>query len=175
MARGQQWRDERLVMLRALASPTEHQRVLLALVDRIDTDGAAPLSPAEKRQLEALWKLERAADQAQAARAALASLAEDDRKRKRKERDHRVYQRGALLGTAGILDFDTGEFRTDGFDDATLLGALLGLARVTDPERLAAWRQAGAARFDELARDGDGRDGDGAPSGDAPADAAPAS
>jgi len=153
MARGQQWRDERLVMLRALKSPTQDQRMLLALVEQVES-GSDPLTPASKRQLEALWRLEQANDQAQTARAALASLAQDDRRKKRKERDHRVYQRGALLGTAGLLDFDTGEFQLDGFDDATLLGALLGLARVSDPERLASWRQAGAAKFDELERVG---------------------
>ena len=151
-ARGQQWRDQRLVLIRALKSPTQDQRTLLALVDREGPDAAEPLTPAEKRQLDALWKLERAAEQAQSARTALAELAADDRKKKRKERDHRVYQRGALLGTAGLIDFDTGHFRVDGFDDATLLGALLGLARVSDPERLASWQKAGRAKFDELER-----------------------
>lgn len=127
------WTQERIAYVRGLKSPTDHQRLLLTLADKSER------TPDENRKLTALLKAERAADRAQRAKAAAAKLLNADREAERKARTRRLIELGGLVELAGLGERDKG----------ALLGALLALAKTSDAERWAGWKQAGDGKLAE--------------------------
>ena len=126
-----EWRQQRLAYIRGLKNPTRHQKLLLVLV------GHTERTDAETRKLEVLWRAERAEERAQATRTNAARVVNADDEAARKARNHRLIEQGALQDIAGLESWDRG----------TLLGALLGLAQINDPERLARWKAMGDAEL----------------------------
>jgi hypothetical protein len=104
---------------------------LLVLVDH------AEKTAADNRKLEVLWRAERAEERAQATRTNAARVVNADKEAAKKARNHRLIEQGALQDIAGLESWDRG----------TLLGALLGLAQINDPERLARWKAMGDAEL----------------------------
>lgn len=137
MAKNDDWLTGRLTYIRGLKSPSEHQRLLLLLVEQ-------PQRTAEdERKLSALVKAERATERALQARARAARVVDEDKKASRKARDHELYQAAGLLILAGLVDTKTG---LPTGDRGELLGALLGLAQVpVDDPRRTDWKRAGDA------------------------------
>ena len=126
-----EWRQQRLAYIRGLKNPTPHQRLLLVLVDH------AEKTATDNRKLEVLWRAERAEERAQATRTNAARVVNADKEAAKKARNHRLIEQGALQDIAGLESWDRG----------TLLGALLGLAQINDPERLARWKAMGDAEL----------------------------
>ncbi len=123
------WLKERVVSLRALKNPTEHQRALLALYDNPARDID------EDRKLSALVKAEKAAARAQKARANAARALKQDRLAQRRARDQLAIVRSALIDCAVLENRDPGE----------LLGALLCFIDQGAPCDRQSWKQAGDA------------------------------
>ncbi len=130
------WTASRLAYLHGLKAPSEHQRLLLVLADKEDRTAD------EERKLAALWRAEKAADRAQRAKANAARIVNADREAERKARTHRLIELGGLIELADVGSWDKG----------ILLGALLGLAQVNDPERKARWKASGDARLADRER-----------------------
>lgn len=137
MAKNDDWLTGRLTYIRGLKSPSEHQRLLLLLVEQ-------PQRTAEdERKLSALVKAERAAERALQARALAARVVDKDKEATRKARDRELYNAAGLLILAGLVNTKTG---LPTGDRGELLGALLGLAQVpADDPRRADWKRAGDA------------------------------
>ena len=146
------WLTARLAYLRGLEAPSEQQRQLLLLVDKLRR------TDADSRILAALIKAEAAAERAQRARTEAARLAARDEEAARileainreaapREHDQELHNAAELLILAGLVDPET---RTPVFDRGELLGALLGLATVPaeDPRRRE-WKRAGDALLAE--------------------------
>lgn len=106
----EQWQAQHLPYLRGLSKPTPEQRLLLELVDSPDR------SPAEERQLKAMWRLERATTKAANERLKARRLIEQNKLSERKARTRRLIELGGLVELSGI-DQDRG----------VVLGALLHL------------------------------------------------
>jgi len=137
----EEWQAERLKILRGLKSPTDHQKLLLALADN-----PSP-TPEDAAKLKALWKAERAAVRARDLRSAATKIVNAEKQAERKARDRELYNAAGLLILAGLVDTKTGK---PTIDRAELLGALLGLAKVPAADsRRSEWRRAGEARFAE--------------------------
>ena len=90
-----------------------------------------------------LVRLEQANDRAAQARLAATKLIQANKrqsaKAERKARAHRLIQQGVLFDLAGLEHRSRGE----------LLGLLLAAAKTEDPQRWAAWKQAGEALLAE--------------------------
>ncbi|PTQ79604.1 conjugative transfer protein TraD [Nitrosospira multiformis] len=146
------WLTARLAYLRGLEAPSEQQRQLLLLVDKLRR------TDADSRILAALIKAEAAAERAQRARTEAARLAARDEEAARileainreaasREHDQELHNAAELLILAGLVDPET---RTPVFDRGELLGALLGLANVpTEDPRRREWKRAGDALLAE--------------------------
>ena len=146
------WLTARLAYLRGLEAPSEQQRQLLLLVDKLRR------TDADSRILAALIKAEAAAERAQRARTEAARLAARDEEAARileainreaasREHDQELHNAAELLILAGLVHPAT---RAPVFDRGELLGALLGLANVPaeDPRRRE-WKRAGDALLAE--------------------------
>jgi hypothetical protein len=146
------WLTARLAYLRGLEAPSEQQRQLLLLVDKLRR------TDADSRVLAALIKAEAAAERAQRAKAEAARLAARDeevarileaidREAASGERDQELHNAAEVLILAGLVDPET---CAPAFDRGELLGALLGLANVPaeDPRRRE-WKRAGDALLAE--------------------------
>jgi len=146
------WLTARLAYLRGLEAPSEQQRQLLLLVDKLRR------TDADSRILAALIKAEAAAERAQRARTEAARLAARDEEATRileainreaasREHDQELHNAAELLILAGLVDSGT---HAPAFDPGELLGALLGLAEVPaeDPRRHE-WKRAGEALLAE--------------------------
>ena len=72
-----------------------------------------------------------------ATRSSAARVVNADREAANKARNHRLIEQGVLQDIAGL----------EAWDRCTLLGALFGLAQITDPERLARWKATGDAEL----------------------------
>ncbi|WP_052409501.1 conjugal transfer protein TraD [Paraburkholderia oxyphila] len=123
------WLNERIGALRALKTPTEHQRALLVLFD----DPARGID--EERKLAALVKAEKAALRAQKARANATRALKEDRLLQRRARDQLAIVHSALIDCAVLENRDPGE----------LLGALLCFIEQGAPCDRQSWKQAGDA------------------------------
>lgn len=126
-----EWLMNRVAFLKGLKSSTEPQQLLVLLAEKPDR------SAADKQLLAALVRLEQANDRAAQARLAAAKLIQSSKRRpvkeERKARAHRLIQQGVLFDLAGLEHRSRGE----------LLGLLLAAAKTEDPQRWAAWKQAG--------------------------------
>jgi hypothetical protein len=124
-----QWINERLAQLRNHKALSDHQRMLLLLVDKpVRTED-------DERKLAALIKAERAAERAQKARASASRIINAEKLAERKARDHRAILKGALIDWAVLEGCDLGE----------LLGALLEFTESGMAEDRARWKQQGDA------------------------------
>ncbi len=132
-----EWLQQRVMYLKSLKARTEHQQLLVLLAEKPDR------SAADNQLLVALIRLEQANDRAAQARVAAAKLIQDSKrqsaKAERKARVHRLIQQGVLFDLAGLESRSRGE----------LLGLLLAAAKTEDPQRWAAWKQAGDALLAE--------------------------
>ena len=129
------WLKGRLAYLRGLKAPSDHQRLLLLLVDIPER------SAEDERKLTALVRAEKAADRAQKARANAARIVNREKITERKARDRELYNAAGLMILAGLVDSRTG---MPVLDRGELLGALLELAKVPpDDQRRSGWKRAG--------------------------------
>ena len=132
-----EWLMNRVAFLKDLKSSTEPQQLLVLLAEKPDR------SAADNQLLAALVRLEQANDRAAQARLAAAKLIQSSKRRsvkeERKARAHRLIQQGVLFDLAGLEHRSRGE----------LLGLLLAAAKTEDPQRWAAWKQAGDALLAE--------------------------
>ena len=132
-----EWLMNRVAFLKGLKSCTEPQQLLVLLAEKPDR------SVADNQLLAALVRLEQANDRAAQARLAAAKLIQSSKrqsaKAERKARAHRLIQQGVLFDLAGLEHRSRGE----------LLGLLLAAAKTEDPQRWAAWKQAGDALLAE--------------------------
>ena len=132
-----EWLMNRVALLKGLKSCTEPQQLLVLLAEKPDR------SAADNQLLAALVRLEQANDRAAQARVAAVKLIQANKrqsaKAERKARAHRLIQQGVLLDLAGLESRSREE----------LLGLLLAAAKTEDPQRWAAWKQAGEALLAE--------------------------
>ena len=132
-----EWLTNRVAYLKSLKALSEPQQLLVLLTEKPDR------SAADNQLLAALVRLEQANDRAAQARLAAAKLIQSSKrqsaKAERKARAHRLIQQGVLFDLAGLESRSRGE----------LLGLLLAAAKTEDPQRWAAWKQAGDALLAE--------------------------
>ena len=132
-----EWLTNRVEYLKSLKALSEPQQLLVLLTEKPDR------SAADNQLLAALVRLEQANDRAAQARLAAAKLIQSSKrqsaKAERKARAHRLIQQGVLFDLAGLEHRSRGE----------LLGLLLAAAKTEDPQRWAAWKQAGDALLAE--------------------------
>ena len=132
-----EWLTNRVAYLKSLKALSEPQQLLVLLTEKPDR------SAADNQLLAALVRLEQANDRAAQARLAAAKLIQSSKrqsaKAERKARAHRLIQQGVLFDLAGLEHRSRGE----------LLGLLLAAAKTEDPQRWAAWKQAGEALLAE--------------------------
>ena len=132
-----EWLTNRVEYLKSLKALSEPQQLLVLLAEKPDR------SAADNQFLAALVRLEQANDRAAQARLAAAKLIQSSKrqsaKAERKARAHRLIQQGVLFDLAGLESRGRGE----------LLGLLLAAAKTEDPQRWAAWKQAGDALLAE--------------------------
>ena len=135
------WLADRVQHLKGLKSPTDQQRLLVALAEK---EGRSEL---EEKKLAVLVRAEKAALRALKARQEAASLIYSDKRAAseadRKARNHRLITPGVLFDLAGLEGRSRGE----------MLGLLLSAARVTDPANWAAWKAEGDALLAEKSVD----------------------
>jgi hypothetical protein len=135
------WLNTRLAYLQGLKSPSDHQRLLLLLVEKPDR------TPEDERKLLALVRAEKAAERAQKARANAARIVNAEKLSVRKARDRELYNAAGLMILAGLVDSRTG---MPLLDRGELLGALMELSRVSpEDERKAQWKRKGDALLAE--------------------------
>lgn len=136
-----EWLKGRLAYLRGLKAPSDHQRLLLLLVDIPER------SAEDERKLLALVRAEKAADRAQKARANAARVVNREKIVERKARDRELYNAAGLMILAGLVDSRTG---MPVLDRGELLGALMELARVPPEDRKRReWKREGDALLAE--------------------------
>ena len=132
-----EWLMNRVAFLKGLKSCTEPQQLLVLLAEKPDR------SAVDHQLLAALVRLEQANDRAAQARVAAVKLIRDGKRQsaraERKARAHRLIQQGVLFDLAGLESRSRGE----------LLGLLLAATKTEDPQRWAAWKQAGDALLAE--------------------------
>ncbi len=132
-----EWLTNRVAYLKSLKALSEPQQLLVLLTEKPDR------SAADNQLLAALVRLEQANDRAAQARLAATKLIQSRKrqsaKAERKARAHRLIQQGVLFDLAGLESRSRGE----------LLGLLLAAAKTEDPQRWAAWKQAGDALLAE--------------------------
>lgn len=139
------WVNDRVLHLKGLKSRTEQQDLLVQLYDKQNK------SAQDEKKLSLIIKAEKALVRASKARQEAAKFINDEKqaekKAERKARDHELYNAAGLLIMAGLVDTKTG---LPTIDKHELLGALAGLAKVTESDpRRAEWKKAGAAIFAE--------------------------
>ena len=132
-----EWLTNRVEYLKSLKALSEPQQLLVLLTEKPDR------SAADNQLLAALVRLEQANDRAAQARLAATKLIQANKrqsaKAERKARAHRLIQQGVLFDLAGLESRSREE----------LLGLLLAAAKTEDPQRWAAWKQAGDALLAE--------------------------
>ncbi|MCF5663262.1 conjugal transfer protein TraD, partial [Pseudomonas syringae] len=131
------WLSERILHIKNLKSPSDQQRLLLMLSEKI------PRTNDEERKLSFLIKAEWAEAKAQKARSDVARIVNAEKESARKARDRELYQAAGLLILAGLVDTKTG---SPLIDRGELLGALIGIEEtsVTDAVRTE-WKRTGDA------------------------------
>ncbi|MCF5827384.1 conjugal transfer protein TraD, partial [Pseudomonas syringae] len=112
------WLSERILHIKNLKSPSDQQRLLLMLSEKI------PRTNDEERKLSFLIKAEWAEAKAQKARSDVARIVNAEKESARKARDRELYQAAGLLILAGLVDTKTG---SPLIDRGELLGALIGI------------------------------------------------
>lgn len=135
------WLNDRVTYLKALKTRTEQQELIVLLAEN------KARSALDTKKLAALVKAEKAIIRANKARQDAANLINSEKKAIAKairdKRTHELCESAGLMGLAGLVDTVTGKPL---IDRGELLGALIGLARVSkDEPRRAEWKRAGDA------------------------------
>lgn len=133
------WLKDRVAFLKGLKSRTDQQELIVLLA------GNNARTPLDEKKLALLVKAEKANIKASKARQEASNLINSEKKTiaeaARKARTHNLCESAGLLGLAGLVDTVTG---IPTLDRAELLGALMGLAKVTaDDHRRADWKRVG--------------------------------
>ena len=140
-----EWLKDRVTYLQGLKSRSEQQELLVLLAEKANRNAQ------EDKKLNAIVKAEKAGIRASKARQEVANLINAEKKAaakaERTARTHELCNSAGLLILAGLVDTKTGQ---PTIDRGELLGALLGLAKVTaeDPRRLE-WKRAGDSMLAE--------------------------
>jgi hypothetical protein len=135
------WIKDRVAYLQGLKSRNEQQELLVLLAEKSNRNTQ------DDKKLNAIVKAEKASLRATKARQEAANLINAEKKAtakaERAARTHELCNSAGLLILAGLVDTKSGQ---PTIDKGELLGALLGLAKVTaeDPRRLE-WKRAGDA------------------------------
>ncbi len=137
----EKWIDSHVAMVRRLQSPSDHQKLLLLLLDKPEK------SSEDTRKINALLRAEEAAEHARKLKIQTTRLVNAEKTKKREARNHEMFRAAGLMSLAGLLDTETGLPK---IDRGELLGALMGLAAVPsdDPKR-AKWKAVGDAKLAE--------------------------
>jgi hypothetical protein len=136
-----EWLKDRVAYLQGLKSRNEQQELLVLLAEKSNRNTQ------DDKKLNAIVKAEKASLRATKARQEAANLINAEKKAtakaERAARTHELCNSAGLLILAGLVDTKSGQ---PTIDKGELLGALLGLAKVTaeDPRRLE-WKRAGDA------------------------------
>jgi len=136
-----EWLKDRVAYLKGLKSRNEQQELLVLLAEKSTRNAQ------DDKKLNAIVKAEKAGLRATKARQDAANLINSEKKAmakaERAARTHELCNSAGLLILAGLVDTKSGH---PAIDKGELLGALLGLAKVTaeDPRRLE-WKRAGDA------------------------------
>ena len=136
-----EWLKDRVAYLKGLKSRNEQQELLVLLAEKSNRNAQ------DDKKLNAIVKAEKAGVRATKARQEAANLINAEKKAaakaERAVRTHELCNSAGLLILAGLVDTKSGQ---PTIDKGELLGALLGLAKVTaeDPRRLD-WKRAGDA------------------------------
>lgn len=135
-----EWLNNRVLTLKALKSRTEQQNILIELSDKQNR------TPQDDKKFNALVRAEKAAERANKAKQAASNLIQAEKhaekKAERKARDHELFNSAGMLILAGLVDTKTGK---PTIDKNELLGALIGLAKVSETDqRRTEWKKAGA-------------------------------
>ena len=139
------WLKDRVTYLQGLKSRSEQQELLVLLAEKANRNAQ------DDKKLNAIVKAEKASLRASKARQDAANLINTEKKAaakaERTARTHELCNSAGLLILAGLVDTKTGQ---PIIDKGELLGALLGLAKVTaeDPRRLE-WKRAGDSMLAE--------------------------
>ena len=140
-----EWLRDRVTYLKGLKSKSEQQELLVLLAEKANRNAQ------DDKKLNAIVKAEKASLRATKARQEVANLINAEKKAaakaERTARTHELCNSAGLLILAGLVDTKTGQ---PTIDRCELLGALLGLAKVTaeDPRRLE-WKRAGDSMLAE--------------------------
>ena len=135
------WLSDRVAYLKGLKSRNEQQELLVLLAEKTSRTAQ------DDKKFNAIIKAEKASQRATKARQDAAKLINEENrvaaKADRAARTHELCNSAGLLILAGLVDTKTGK---PALDKGELLGALLGLAKVSaeDPRRLE-WKRAGDA------------------------------
>jgi len=135
------WLKDRVAYLKGLKSRNEQQELLVLLAEKTSRTAQ------DDKKFNAIIKAEKASQRATKARQDAAKLINEENrvaaKADRAARTHELCNSAGLLILAGLVDTKTGK---PALDKGELLGALLGLAKVSaeDPRRLE-WKRAGDA------------------------------
>jgi len=135
------WLSDRVAYLKGLKSRNEQQELLVLLAEKTSRTAQ------DDKKFNAIIKAEKASQRATKARQDAAKLINEENrvaaKAERAARTHELCNSAGLLILAGLVDTKTGK---PALDKGELLGALLGLAKVSaeDPRRLE-WKRAGDA------------------------------
>ena len=129
------WLNNKLSKLRGLASPSDEQKLLLALADKQDR------TEQEERNLSYLLRLEKAAELFQKSRITVAKIIKSDKEQQRKKRNHTLILRGLLFEKAGVANRS----------EAELLGLLVAASNWAnkDPANWERWEKQGQILLDQ--------------------------
>ncbi len=136
-----EWLKDRVAYLKGLKSRSEQQELLVLLAEKTNRTAQ------DDKKLNAIIRAEKAGLRATKARQEASNLINAEKKvaakAERAARTHELCNAAGLLILAGLVDAKTGK---PAIDKGELLGALLGLSKVTaeDPRRLE-WKRAGDA------------------------------
>jgi len=128
------WLADKIAFLKGLSNPTPPQKALLDLA-KMEARNVY-----EERLFKSLCQAEKSADRALAAQSKAANLLTKAELATRKARDHQLYLVAGLLGIAGLVDTKTGK---PTWDRGELLGGLMALPALADPEMRQIWKRNG--------------------------------
>src|SRR5665647_871391 len=134
-----EWLKDRVAYLKGLKSINEQQELLVLLAEKSNRTAH------DDKKFNAIIRAEKSSQRATKARQDAARLINEENrataKAERTARTHELCNSAGLLILAGLVDTKTGKPE---IDKGELLGALLGLAKVTaeDPRRKE-WKRAG--------------------------------
>ena len=140
-----EWIKDRVVYFKGLKSRTEQQEIFVFLAEKKNRTAQ------DDKKFNAIIRAEKASQRATKARQDAARLINEENravaKAERAARTHELCNSAGLLILAGLVDTKTGK---PAIDKGELLGALLGLAKVTaeDPRRKE-WKRAGDSMLAE--------------------------